>query len=279
MTSKEAKAATRQSLGLPPKPDPQPTVPQEGHISEFPYWSFSKKRSTVTRLDIRYDDNSFMSLIAPLGMPSPSFAGYLDVILFYGQRDLFLQEYVEISVYQIFKTLDMDPENGRAYAHFHRDMERAFMAAIKTDCFRNPKTGQRDTVSYFRILRRMELAKQRQGVSQFYFDDLFLASLRSGYLKRLDFDFCLALDKQGEALARFLYGHLLKRIGEKPLYTRNLLGFLSDIGFGYLVTEEAMRWNERLKRTVFPALDLLKGEAIVAYELDDRGNIFFIPRD
>ena len=48
-----------------------------------------------------------------------------------------------------------------------------------------------------------------------------------GYLKRLDFDFCLSLDKQGEALARFLYGHLLKRIDEKSIYQRSLIGFLS----------------------------------------------------
>jgi len=171
----------------------------------------------------------------------------------------------------------MDPENGRAYAHFHRDMERAFMAAIKTDRFRNPRTGQRDTVSYFRILRRMELAKRRQGISQFYFDDLFLASLRSGYLKRLDFEFCLFLDKQGEALARFLYGHLLKRIGEKSIYQRRLTGFLNDIGFSQVT--EPKRITERLKRTVFPALDLLKGEAIRSYELDGEGNIFFITRD
>src|SRR5436309_3423395 len=71
MTSQEVNAAIRDSLGLPAKPEPQPTLPQEGHVSEFPYWSFSKKRSSVTRLDITYDDNSFMTLIAPLGMPSP----------------------------------------------------------------------------------------------------------------------------------------------------------------------------------------------------------------
>src|SRR2546430_7228550 len=181
MTSREVNATIRQSLGLPAKPEPVPTLPQEGHVSEFPYWSFSKRRSSVTRLDITYEDNTFMTLLAPLGMPSPSFAGYLDAILFYGQRDLFLREYVEISVYQILKTLEIDPDNGRAYAHFHRDMERAFMAAIKTDRFRNPRTGERDTVSYFRILRRMELAKRRQGISQFYFDDLFLASLNLLY--------------------------------------------------------------------------------------------------
>jgi hypothetical protein len=40
-----------------------------------------------------------------------------------------------------------------------------------------------------------------------------------------------------------------------------------------------MRRNERLKRTVFPALDLLKGKAIWYYETDDRGNLFFIPKD
>ena len=85
------------------------------------------------------------------------------------------------------------------------------------------------------------------------------------------------LDRQGEALARFLYGHLVKRIGEKSIYQRRLTGFLNDIGLSQVT--EPKRINERLKRTVFPALDLLKGQAIRSYELDDRGNIFFIPRD
>jgi hypothetical protein len=80
-------------------------------------------------------------------------------------------------------------------------------------------------------------------------------------------------------LARFLYGHLLKRIGEKSQYTRNLLGFLRDIGLGYVEVLEPKRRNETLKETVYPALDRLKGQAIRCYELDDRGNIFFIPRN
>src|SRR5262245_49349228 len=45
MTGQEVNAAIRDSLGLPPKPEPQPTFPQEGHVSEFPYWSF---RPTVS---------------------------------------------------------------------------------------------------------------------------------------------------------------------------------------------------------------------------------------
>jgi hypothetical protein len=45
MTSQEVNAAIRESLGLSAKSEPQPTFPQEGHVSEFPYWSFSKKRS------------------------------------------------------------------------------------------------------------------------------------------------------------------------------------------------------------------------------------------
>jgi hypothetical protein len=125
----------------------------------------------------------------------------------------------------------------------------------------------------------MDLAKSRRDTSTFYFDSLFLASLRSGYLKRLDFDFCLHLDKQGKALSRFLYGHLLKRLGTKSLYQRSLIGFLSDIGLGYLTQLEAKRINERLKTIVFPALDLLKGEVLRHYETDDRGNLFFIPKD
>jgi hypothetical protein len=276
MTSREVDRQLRQSLGLPTKPELVPTVPQEGHAAEFPYWSFSKKRASVTQLHIDYEDGSFMTLLAPLGMPSPSFCGYLDVILFYGQRDLFVQEFVEISVYKILKTLNLAPGSGQVYQNFNRDMERAFMAAIKTDRFRSPTTGQRDYVSYFRILRRMHLHKRHEGISQFYFDDLFLASLRAGYLNRLDWNFCLYLDRQGEPLARFLYSHVSKRMGSKSLYMRSLPGFLSDVGLGYLSILPPKHRNQKVKQTLHPALDAIKGKAFTTWELDDRGNLFFL---
>jgi hypothetical protein len=279
MTSKEVNTLVRQSLGLPPKPEPAPTFPQEGHVSEFPLWSYSKSRSSVTHLHIDYTDGSFFELEAPKGMPSPSFPGYLDCILFSGQKDLFIKEYTEISVYSIFKTLGLDPTNGGNYVQFRRDMRRAFALFMVTDRFRDPITGQRSHVDYFRVLQRMKLAKNRKEVSMFYFDSLFLSSLRSGYLKRLDFDFCLHLDKQGKALSRFLYGHLLKRIGEKSIYQRNVVGFLNDIGLGYIAQVEPRRLKQRLRTTLFPALDLLKGEVIRHYETDDNGNLLFIPTD
>jgi hypothetical protein len=269
----------RLSLGLPPVPETKPTMPVEGHVCEFPLWAFSKQRSTITELHIPYDDGSFLTIDAPKGMPSPRFPGYLDVILFYGQRDLFLQDHTEISVYSIFQALGMDPRHNGNYVIFRRDMQRVFALALITDRFRNPLTGQRSHVDYFRVLRTMTLAKNRREISKFHFDEKFIASLRSGYLKRLDWEFCLWLDKRSEALARFLYGHLMKRIGEKSLYPRNLLGFLRDVGLGYVADLEPYRRNARLKETVFPALDLLKGHGIRSYELDDRGNILFFPTD
>jgi hypothetical protein len=267
----------RESLGLPSKPESQPTLPQEGHVCDMPMWSYSKSR--IPRLHIDYEDGSFFTLTAPEGIPGPSFPGYLDCILFYGQGDLFSQEHKEISVYRILRALDIAPDNGRNYAHFKRDMHRAFVMYIMTDRFRDPQTGQRSHVDYFRVLRRMKVAKNRKEVSTFFFDDLFLKSVRSGYLKRLDFEFALHLDKEGKALARFLYGHLLKRIGEKSLYQRNVSGFLNDIGLGQVAQMGAMRLNERLKRTVFPALDLLKGEVLRHYEMDNKGTLFFVPTD
>ena len=59
------------------------------------------------------------------------------------------------------------------YEYFRRDMHRAFYIGIETDRFRNPATGERSHVNYFRVLRRMKLAKNRSEVSTFYFDDLF----------------------------------------------------------------------------------------------------------
>src|SRR2546429_4831773 len=105
MTSQEVRQQIRQSLRLLPVEESKPTVPVEGHVCDFPLWSFSKRRSSETRLHIDYDDGSFMTIKAPEGMPSPGFPGYLDVILFYGQRDLFLQDHTSLSVYRILQTL------------------------------------------------------------------------------------------------------------------------------------------------------------------------------
>ena len=160
------------------------------------------------------------------------------------------------------------------YQQFRRDMNRVFSLAFITDRFRNPETGQTSPIDYFRVMRRMRLAKNRREVSTFYFDDLFVGSLRAGYLKRLDWEYCIELDRQGEALVRFLYGHLIKRIGQKSIYMRKLPGFLSDIGLGYLLKGEPKRVTETLKRTVYPALDRIRG---ITYRLDDLGNLVFLP--
>ena len=179
----------RESLGLPPKLESIPTIPQEGHCAEFPFWSYSKRRSTVKGLHIDYPDGSFFTLRAPSGMPSPSFPGYLDVILFYGQYDLFDRGYVEISVYKILKTLGLETNSGTFFNHFHKDLDRAFDLSFKTDRFRDPITGMRSHVDSFRVIRRMRVAKHREGISRFYFDDLFLESLRSGYLRKVGLGF------------------------------------------------------------------------------------------
>ena len=271
----------RESLGLPPAPEAKPTIPVEGHVCEFPFWSFSKKLSTVRALDIRYEDGSFLKIDAPKGMPGPRFPGYLDVILFQGQHDMLREGEIQtrISIYSILKALGMDPNHSENYARFRMDFERAFAMYLRTDRFRHHETGERSHVIWYRIFWTMYYAKKRNEESVFRFDDMFLLSLRNGYLKRLDYEFCLWLDRQQAALARFLYGHLLKRIGEKSLYPRNFLGFLRDCGLGHIADMTPKRRNEQVKETVFPALDLIKGHAIRSYELDDRGNILFLPQE
>ncbi len=276
-TTKEIKNKVRESLGLKPKNEPNPTFPMEGHVCDFPLWSYSKKRSSVKLLRIDYDDGSYFTLHAPEGMPSPSFPGYLDVLLFHGQYNLFEQSHVEISVYSIFKTLGLDPNDGRSYDHFRRDMRKAFSLIMETDRFINPITGKRSHVNYFRILNSMKIAKTRNDTSLFYFNDIFLDSLRSSYLKRLDLQFCLYLDKNNKALARFLYAHILKRIGKNSMYIRRFPGFLSDIGLGYLMELPPRNRNQKVKQSLHPALDLVKGKAFRHQEIDDNGNIFFLP--
>ena len=170
-TALDVRRQIRESLGLPSRPEAQPRVPVEGHVCDFPLWSYSKKRSRETELRIDYEDGSFLMLDASKGMPSPRFPGYLDAILFYGQRDLFLQDHTTLSVYSIFQTLGMNAGDGRNYAHFHRDMNRVFRIVLVTDRFRNPATGQRSHVDHFRVMRRMKLAKSRREVSLFWFDD------------------------------------------------------------------------------------------------------------
>jgi hypothetical protein len=179
----EVNRYVRESLGLKPKPEPIPTLPVEGHICDFPIWSYSRKRATVTSLHVDYEDGTFFTVRAPEGMPGPSFPGYLDVLLFFGYRDLAANDHVELSMYVILKTLGLDPTSGRNLQHLRRDMDKAFSLSIKTNRFRHPETGTRTHVDYFRVLRRMRLAQEGRRSSTFYFDDLFVNSLRSGYLQ------------------------------------------------------------------------------------------------
>src|SRR6266571_680753 len=84
----------RASLGMPPKPEVPPSVPVEGHVCEFPLWSFSKRQSTLTHLRIDYEDGTYFQLEALRGMPSVLSPGYLDTLWYYGQKDLFSQKCV-----------------------------------------------------------------------------------------------------------------------------------------------------------------------------------------
>ena len=273
----EVKRLIRESLGLTPQTAPVPTLPVEGHLCDFPIWSYSRKRATVTVLHVDYEDGTYCTIWAPEGMPGPRFPGYLDVLLFHGYRDLAVHDHVALSRYTILKTLGLDPTSGRNLQYLRHDMDKAFSLSITTNRFIHPATGQRTHVDDFRILRRMRLADKGRRTSTFYFDDLFRKSLGSGYVKRLDWDFCLALDRQGKPLARFLYAHIAKRLGGKPLYRRRFPGFLQDVGLGYITQHPPKRRNEMVKGTVYPALDLVKGHAFRHYELDDRANIVFLP--
>lgn len=274
-TALEVRKQIQESLGMPSLLEAQPTVPQEGHTAEWPLWAFSKKMSTVTRLRIDYEDGTYFQLKAPEGMPGVLSPGYLDVLWYYGQKDLFESNCVEMSAYRLLSHLHQGPVQGKQYQGFVRDMKRHFALYIETDRLIDPVTHVRSHTSYFRVLEGMELAKNGKRDSRFYFNGIFLRSLRSGYLRRLDLDFCLRLDRAGEPLARFLYAHVTKRLGDKSVYVRRLAGFLTDIGLGYLAWLPAKRQTEQLKRTVFPALDMIKGQACDRYEMDDRGNIFF----
>jgi hypothetical protein len=274
-TTLEVRKQIHASLRMAPLPEAQPTVPQEGHTAEWPLWAYSKKMSTVTRLRIDYEDGTYFLLKAPEGMPSVLSPGYLDVLWHYGQKDLFEGKCVEISAYRLLSLLHQGPVQGKQYQGFIRDMKRHFALYIETDRLIDPGTHQRSHTSYFRVLEGMELARNGKRDSRFYFNDIFLRSFRSGYLRRLDLDFCLHLDRQEEPLARFLYGHVAKRLGDKSVYVRSWNGFLTDVGLGHLAQLPAKRQTERVKRLVFPALDRIKGHACDRYELDGRGNIFF----
>jgi hypothetical protein len=274
MAPKDIRDEVRESLGLPPPPPAM--VPMEGHVCDFPLWSYSKKRTTVTELRIDYNDGSYFTLRAPEGMPSPSFPGYLDCLLFSGQRSLHTQEYVQMSVYEIFKTLKIDPKSGKNYENFRHDMHKAFVMYIKTNRFRDPTTGKRGYIDYFHVLYRMRMAPTRRETSMFHFDALFLASLRAGYVKRVDFEFCLHLDRRNQPLARFLYAHILKRLGQNSMYIRQFPGFLHDVGLGHMAELPIKARNQKAKLVLFPALGLIEGHAFTKWEMDDRENIFFV---
>jgi hypothetical protein len=123
----------------------------------------------------------------------------------------------------------------------------------------------------------MDIAKSRKTVSRFTFHRVFLASLRAGYLKRLDLDYCLHLDRTNKPLARFVYAHVAKRLGEKPLYMRNVYGFLGDVGLGYWLAYPAKIREHNIRTTLYPTLEAIKGHGFSTWHTDNRGNLVFIP--
>jgi hypothetical protein len=75
-TTRAVRRQIRESLGLAPLPEAQPTVPVEGHVYDFPLWSYSKKRSGETGLRISYEDGSFFGSATQVMLPlSPSCSG------------------------------------------------------------------------------------------------------------------------------------------------------------------------------------------------------------
>ena len=202
------------------------TFPIEGNVCDIPFWSYSNKRCKEKELHIKYKDGTYTTIKAPLGFLSPKFPGFLDVMLMHCQRDLFNVNYAQISVYKILQELGLNTEGGYYYKAFTTDMEKAKSMFVKTDRLTVPvktvdkKTGkekttyERDYDSYYSIFDDFHIAKRRTKPSFFCFNSRFLNNLRQNYLKRLDYRFCLELDKNDEALARFLYQHILKRVGK-----------------------------------------------------------------
>jgi len=252
----------------------------EGNACEFPLWSYSKQKSGTKEMRIDYSDGTYVEITTPEGLPGPQFPGYLDVLLANGQEDLFGQNFIEMSIYEILKTLGKDPTHSGNYKVFRRDMAKCSKMTIVTDRIVDPETGGRDFTEYFRIIDRMKIAHRRNQKSRFYFNELFIESVRAGYLKHLDYNFCLELDREGEALARFVYQHVIKRLGHGMYYVRNLDGFLTDIGLGAVTTKVLKYKNEYLKKTFYPALDRIVSAGVFRYELadNDRNIVFYSPK-
>ena len=61
------------------------------------------------------------------------------------------------------------------------------------------------------------------------------------------------------------------------MYIRRLEGLLRDVGLGSALQQPPKRRTELVQGTLYPALDLVKGHAFHHYDVDDGGNIFFLP--
>ncbi len=262
---------------VPVRSQIESTLIMEGNTCEFPLWQYSKYKSNLKHVRIDYSDGSYVEIDTPNGYPGINFPGYIDVLMAEGQDLLYKQSFVEMSVYDIFKKLGKDPHNGGNYKIFRKDMEKCFKLSVKTDRFRDPDTGERSYTTYFRILNQMELARRRNQTSKFYFNEIFVKSIRAGYFKQLDLDFCIELDKNNQALARFLYQHIIKRIGKDMYYIRDFNEFLNDVGLGYVNNNPLKDKRKFLKLTFFPAINtIVNARKIRNYELVDNGkNIVF----
>ena len=180
-----------------------------------------------------------------------------------------------MSVDRVLSHVHQGPVHGKQYRGFVREMQRLFALVLETDRLLDPVTQARSHTASFRVLDGLEWARHVQEESRFYFNAIVPHSLRRGYFHRVDFDFCLYLDRHEEPLARFLYAYLLQRLGAQRTYRRSLAGFVTDIGLGALAQLPLKRQTARFTRTVVPALAMIKGHAYAHYELDEKGTLVF----
>ena len=61
------------------------------------------------------------------------------------------------------------------------------------------------------------------------------------------------------------------------MYQRNLIGFLRDVGLGYIAELEPFRRRDKVKKTLYPSLNTLRGHAFEHWEHDlESENLIFI---
>jgi len=237
----------------------------EMNLAEFPITLLTdrvpKDQTTAVYQDEHYDERTGRTLTRKLTI-SAGAAGLTtavddEVILAFiqitRQQNDFKERRVEFRQPELLKMLGWN-DSGASYRRIEDSLDRWMGVTLKYEnAWRDNRTKTWTSKEAFHIIDHYELNDGR-GTGQLnllpsfiLWNEVIFESFQAGYLKPLDYDFCMSLSN---STAKRMYRFLDKRFHHRPDWTFDL----KEFAYGHIGLSKCYEGPAHLKRNLYPAI-------------------------